>query len=50
MGYLIDTNILSEVQKDQRADPGVRAWYDKVDARDLYLSVLPPRRTSRSAP
>ncbi len=40
MGYLIDTNILSEVQKDQRADPGVRAWYDKVDARDLYLSVL----------
>jgi len=40
MGYLIDTNILSEVQKGERADPGVRAWYNQVDARDLYLSVL----------
>jgi predicted nucleic acid-binding protein len=40
MGFLIDTNILSEVQKGDRADSGVRAWYDSVDARDLYLSVL----------
>jgi toxin FitB len=40
MGFLIDTNILSEVQKGARADPGVRAWYDAADPRDLYLSVL----------
>jgi toxin FitB len=40
MGFLIDTNVLSEVQKGERTDPGVRAWYDSVEARDLYLSVL----------
>jgi toxin FitB len=37
MGFLIDTNILSEVQKGARADPGVRAWFDAADPRDLYL-------------
>lgn len=42
MGYLIDTNILSEVQKGERADPSVRAWYDRVEVRDLYLSVILP--------
>ena len=40
MGFLIDTNILSEVQNGERTDPRVRAWYDSVDSRDLYLSVL----------
>jgi predicted nucleic acid-binding protein len=40
MGFLIDTNILSEVQKGDRGDPGVRAWYDVVDPHELYLSVL----------
>lgn len=40
MGYLIDTNILSELQKGERADLGVRAWYAKTRSEDLYLSVL----------
>ena len=40
MGYLIDTNILSELQKVERADSGVRAWYAKTRSEDLYLSVL----------
>ena len=40
MGYLIDTNILSELQKGGRADPGVRAWYAETRSEDLYLSVL----------
>jgi len=40
MAFLIDTNILSEVQKGERADPGVRDWYVGVDPGDLYLSVL----------
>lgn len=40
MAFLIDTNILSEVQKGERADPGVRAWYASVDPGDLHLSVL----------
>lgn len=40
MGFLIDTNMLSEVQKGERADSGVRAWYDTTDPSALYLSVL----------
>jgi predicted nucleic acid-binding protein len=40
MGYLIDTNILSELQKGERADPGVRAWCAKTQSEELYLSVL----------
>jgi len=40
MGFLIDTNVLSEVQKGDRADPGVRDWYAKARIGDLYLSVL----------
>lgn len=40
MAFLIDTNILSEVQKGERADPGVRDWYAGVDPSDLHLSVL----------
>jgi len=40
MGFLIDTNVLSEVQKGDRTNPGVRAWYDAVEPRELYLSVL----------
>lgn len=40
MGYLIDTNILSELQKGSRADPCVLRWYEIIDGADLYLSVL----------
>lgn len=40
MGYLIDTNILSELQKGERADPGVRNWYSSTRGDELYLSVL----------
>lgn len=40
MAFLIDTNVLSEVQKGERADPGVRDWYTSVDPGDLYVSVL----------
>ena len=40
MGYLIDTNVLSELRKQERADPGVARWYAGVRGTDLYLSVL----------
>lgn len=40
MGYLIDTNVWSELQKAQRADPGVRNWYDGVVPDELNVSVL----------
>jgi predicted nucleic acid-binding protein len=37
MGYLIDTNILSELQKGERANVGVRTWYAETRTEDLYL-------------
>ena len=40
MAYLIDTNIISEIQKGNKADPGVKKWYATVDEDQIYLSVL----------
>ncbi len=40
MSFLIDTNVLSELQKGERADSGVKAWFASVPAEELYLSVL----------
>ena len=40
MSYLIDTNIISELRKQDRADPNVQAWYAGTAGEDLYLSVL----------
>lgn len=40
MSFLIDTNILSEVRKGARCNPGVAAWYGSIAESDLYLSVL----------
>ncbi len=39
--YLIDTNVISEVRK-ARADPGVVAFFDAVDAANepIYLSAI----------
>jgi len=39
-GYLLDTNIVSEVRKHQRANPQVLAWLETVEDDDLFLSVL----------
>ena len=40
--YLIDTNVLSEIRKAERANPGVRDFFRRVisDDADLYLSVV----------
>lgn len=38
--YLIDTNIISEVRKGQRCNPGVLSWWDGVEDKDLFTSVL----------
>lgn len=40
MTWLVDTNILSDLRKGERADPGVRAWFAEVRDEDLYTSVL----------
>ncbi len=40
MKYLLDTNIISELRKGQRAHPNVLAWAEAVDAAELATSVL----------
>ena len=40
MGYLIDTNVWSELQKGERVNAGVKRWYDALKPEDLYVSVL----------
>jgi toxin FitB len=39
-GFLIDTNVLSELRKGTRADANVRRWFEGVDENALFLSVL----------
>jgi len=39
MGYLIDTNVWSELQKGKRANAGVRRWYASVEPEALHVSV-----------
>ena len=40
--YLIDTNVISEVRKRNRANKGVRAFFDQVmqDEVPVYVSVI----------
>jgi predicted nucleic acid-binding protein len=38
--YLLDTNVVSELRKGDRADPHVKAWAGKVDIGHMYLSVV----------
>ncbi|NDU92698.1 MAG: type II toxin-antitoxin system VapC family toxin [Ferrovum sp.] len=40
--YLLDTNVVSELRKIRlgKADGHVAAWADRMDAADLYLSVI----------
>jgi hypothetical protein len=40
MSYLLDSNIVSELRKRDRADAGVRQWFAAVDDAELFLSVL----------
>lgn len=40
MSLLVDTNIVSELRKGNRADARVLAWFQAVKTEDLYLSVL----------
>jgi len=39
-GFLLDTNVLSELRKGARADANVRRWLENVDENLLFLSVL----------
>ena len=40
MSYLLDTNVISELRKRERADPGVASWVAGLGDDEIYLSVL----------
>jgi hypothetical protein len=40
LSFLVDTNILSELRKGSRCDPGVTSWFAAVSSTDLFLSAL----------
>lgn len=39
-GYLLDTNVVSELRKGERAHPGVVAWFAQHRDDELWLSAL----------
>ena len=40
MSYLLDTNVVSELRKRERANQGVVTWFREREPEELYLSVL----------
>lgn len=40
MAYLIDTNVVSELRKGDRADANVASWFASLDDEEIFLSVL----------
>jgi predicted nucleic acid-binding protein len=40
LSYLLDTNVISELRKGDRADANVREWFGGLDDEEIYLSVL----------
>lgn len=39
-GFLLDTNIVSELRKRHRMNPGLEAWWAENQSSQLWLSVL----------
>lgn len=37
--YLLDTNVISELRKGARANPGVRAFFATLEPQDIHLTV-----------
>jgi hypothetical protein len=40
LSYLLDTNVISELRKGERADANVRTWFGGLEDEEIYLSVL----------
>jgi toxin FitB len=40
VSYLVDTNVVSELRKGRRCNPGVAAWFSGVSSEEIYLSAL----------
>jgi predicted nucleic acid-binding protein len=37
--YLVDTNVISDARKGKGANPGVRKFFQQIDAAEIYLSA-----------
>jgi predicted nucleic acid-binding protein len=40
LSYLLDTNVISELRKGERAHPSVAAWFAGLADEEIFLSVL----------
>jgi len=40
LSYLLDTNVISELRKGERANPSVASWFADVADEEIFLSVL----------
>jgi hypothetical protein len=40
MSFLLDTNVISEIRKGERADPAVTRWVLQTDVASLFTSVV----------
>jgi hypothetical protein len=40
LNYLVDTKVISELRKREKADPAVQAWFASVADEEIFLSVL----------
>lgn len=40
MSYLLDTNVISELRKGERADANVASWFADLADEEIFLSVL----------
>ena len=39
-GFLLDTNVISELRKGERANQNVRSWFAELADEEIFLSVL----------
>jgi predicted nucleic acid-binding protein len=40
LSFLVDTNVVSELRKGRRCDPGVASWFGERASDEVFLSVL----------
>lgn len=38
--FLLDTNVVSELRRPHRADPGVAGWARRIPPEDMFLSAV----------
>ena len=49
MSYVVDTDVVSELRKRERASPAVLAWFRSREPRELHIGVLTVGELRRGA-